>query len=257
MDRFTVRYAAIGEAWESVRDATSQIRTKLVDLDTSLGPLRATWTGEAAESFEAARATWAREAAEMTEFLADMADLLALIDENYQSAHHQNLAISDAATGSADPTATVAMSAGGTAGEVDVSIEELRRTARSFYGLQQQLADNMAWISRNLHANATGMAGADPVLAPWRNLMDSNNISAPHHMMLGLRWMNPTTPESVHITPERMGHILEGDPPPSTGGRTHVRNRTGRKDRIPQGVGREVHLGARPRRGQASGQPTH
>ncbi|MFF5354790.1 WXG100 family type VII secretion target [Saccharopolyspora hirsuta] len=64
LDRFAVRCAAIGEAWESVRDATGQIRTKLADLDTSLGPLRATWTGEAAESFEVARATWVREAEE-------------------------------------------------------------------------------------------------------------------------------------------------------------------------------------------------
>ncbi|MDA3648591.1 WXG100 family type VII secretion target [Saccharopolyspora indica] len=175
MDRFAVRYAAIGEAWESVRDATGQIRTKLADLDVSLGPLRATWTGQAAESFETARATWVREAEEMTEFLADMADLLSLIDENYQSAHQANLAIWEAFSGPADATATVAMSAGPTAGpggEVDVSIEELRRAARSFYGLQQQLADNMAWISRNLHANATGMAGADPVLEPWRVLYD-------------------------------------------------------------------------------------
>ncbi|WP_190823470.1 WXG100 family type VII secretion target [Saccharopolyspora pogona] len=175
MDRFAVRYAAIGEAWESVRNATGQVRTKLADLDGSLGPLRASWTGQAAESFEVARATWVREAEEMTEFLGDMADLLSLIDENYHSAHQANLAIWDAPAGSSGGSATVPMSAGpaaGPGGEVDVSIEELRRAARSFHGLQQQLADNMGWISRNLHTNAAGMAGADPVLAPWRTLYD-------------------------------------------------------------------------------------
>lgn len=175
MDRFAVRYAAIGEAWESVRNATGQVRTKLADLDGSLGPLRASWTGQAAESFEVARATWVREAEEMTEFLDGMADLLSLIDENYRSAHQANLAIWDVATGSSGGSATVPMSAGpaaGPDGEVDVSIEELRRAARSFHGLQQQLADNMGWISRNLHGSATGMAGADPVLAPWRTLYD-------------------------------------------------------------------------------------
>ncbi|MFI0465721.1 WXG100 family type VII secretion target [Saccharopolyspora sp. 5N102] len=175
MDRFAVRYAAIGEAWESVRDATGQVRTKLADLDGSLGPLRASWTGQAADSFEVARATWVREAEEMTEFLDGMADLLSLIDENYRSAHQANLAIWDAPTGSSGGSSTVPMSAGsagGPGGEVDVSIEELRRAARSFHGLQQQLADNMGWISRNLHGSATGMAGADPVLAPWRTLYD-------------------------------------------------------------------------------------
>ncbi|MGP4019788.1 WXG100 family type VII secretion target [Saccharopolyspora sp. 5N708] len=174
MDRFAVRYAAIGEAWESVRDATGQIRTKLADLDGSLGPLRASWTGQAAESFEVARATWVREAEEMTQFLDDMADLLSLIDENYGSAHQANLAIWDTG-GASGGSATVPMSAGpaaGPDGEVDVSVEELRRAARSFHGLQQQLADNMGWISRNLHGNAVGMAGADPVLAPWRTLYD-------------------------------------------------------------------------------------
>ncbi|MEV5538346.1 WXG100 family type VII secretion target [Saccharopolyspora shandongensis] len=175
MDRFAVRYAAIGEAWESVRDATGQVRTKLADLDGSLGPLRASWTGQAANSFEVARATWVREAEEMTEFLDSMADLLSLIDENYRSAHQANLAIWDAPAGSSGGSSTVPMSAGsagGPGGEVDVSIEELRRAARSFHGLQQQLADNMGWISRNLHGSATGMAGADPVLAPWRTLYD-------------------------------------------------------------------------------------
>ncbi|MEV0089813.1 WXG100 family type VII secretion target [Saccharopolyspora sp. NPDC050642] len=172
MDRFAVRYAAIGEAWESVRDATGQVRTKLADLDGSLGPLRASWTGQAADSFEVARATWVREAEEMTEFLDGMADLLSLIDENYRSAHQANLAIWDAPAGSSGGSSTVPMSAGSAGGEVDVSIEELRRAARSFHGLQQQLADNMGWISRNLHGSATGMAGADPVLAPWRTLYD-------------------------------------------------------------------------------------
>ncbi|MBB5157730.1 EndoU domain-containing protein [Saccharopolyspora phatthalungensis] len=175
MDRFAVRYAAVGEAWESVRNATYQIRVKLADIAASLGPLRASWTGQAAESFEAARATWVHEAEEMTEFLDGMADLLSLIDENYRSAHQANLAIWDAAAGSSGGSATVPMSAGpaaGPDGEVDVSIEELRRAARSFHGLQQQLADNMGWISRNLHASAAGMAGADPVLAPWRTLYD-------------------------------------------------------------------------------------
>jgi WXG100 family type VII secretion target len=177
MDRFAVRYDAIGEAWESVKHATELVRERLADLDGSLGPLRAQWTGAAAESFELARAEWSQAADSMATDLDEMAELLSLIDENYRSAHDANLAIWDGggAGASGGPASTVAMSAGsagGPAGEVDVSIEELRRDARSFYGLQQRLADNMSWISRNLHANAAGMAGADPVLEPWRTLYD-------------------------------------------------------------------------------------
>lgn len=131
--------------------------------------------GEAAEGFDTARAEWMRAAEGMAENLAGLAKLLAQIDENYRSAHHANLSIwgGGGSGSSSGPASTLAMSAGaGAADEVDVSIEELRRCARSFYGLQQRLTDNMSWVSRNLSLNAAGMAGADPVLEPWRQFYD-------------------------------------------------------------------------------------
>lgn len=175
MDRFAVRYALIGEAQESLARTGVLVEGQLGDLDAFLGPLRARWTGEAAANFDAARAEWMRAAEGMAENLAGLAELLARIDENYRSAHRANLSIwgGGGSGSSSGPASTVAMSAGaGSADEVDVSIEELRRCARSFYGLQQRLTDNMAWVSRNLSLNAADMAGADPVLAPWRQLYD-------------------------------------------------------------------------------------
>ncbi|MCA1227316.1 EndoU domain-containing protein [Saccharopolyspora sp. 6M] len=163
MDRFAVRYASLGEARHSVEGTGADIEEQLARLDAYLGPLRAGWSGVAAD--------------EMALNLAALARLLAEIDENYRHAHGANLGIwggPAASGGSAGPAGTAPMSAGGSAGadEVDVSVEELRRVARSFYGLQQRLADNMAWISRNLAESAAGMAGADPVLASWRSLYD-------------------------------------------------------------------------------------
>ena len=163
MDRIAVRYDSIGEAQEEMRDAGHDVLHMLRDLDAAFAPLRAHWSGEAAESFDAARDVWMRAGEGMQQNLVDMAKLLGTVDENYLHAHRANLAIWSSG---ASPASS------GPAGSAEISINELRQCARSFHGLQQRLADNMSWVSRNLHGGARGMAGGDDVLAEWRSAHD-------------------------------------------------------------------------------------
>ncbi|GAA2817944.1 WXG100 family type VII secretion target [Saccharopolyspora taberi] len=160
-DRIAAQFSGLSDSTSNLEDTGNYVRQRLVDLDSYLGPLRATWSGQTAEAYETARAEWMRAADGMVENLDELAKLLALVHENYQSAHKANLAIWGA-SGSAAPAP------GGPGGGFDVSIDEIRRCARAFDSMHQRVVDKVRWAIRDLEATRD-MAGTDAPLATWRS----------------------------------------------------------------------------------------
>ena len=68
----SVNYGTLAAAAADIQASAAQIESRLADLDRSLQPLRANWSGEAATAYEAAKAKW-------TTALTDMKMLLTQI----------------------------------------------------------------------------------------------------------------------------------------------------------------------------------
>lgn len=67
-----VSFDSIATLSLSLADASEGIQQTLDRMDGSLAPLRAEFTGEAAEAYQVAKAKWTSQMVEMTDFLASI-----------------------------------------------------------------------------------------------------------------------------------------------------------------------------------------
>lgn len=81
----SVNYATLAAAAADIQSSANQIESRLNELDRSLQPLRAAWTGEAATAYEAAKAKWTGALTDMKILLAQIGTQVTTTSQNYQA----------------------------------------------------------------------------------------------------------------------------------------------------------------------------
>jgi len=92
MSDLKVNFGGLAAASADITTGASRIESRLNDMDSSLQPLRANWTGEAATSYEAARAKWTSAISDMKALLAEIGKAVATTNDDYQSTERANAA---------------------------------------------------------------------------------------------------------------------------------------------------------------------
>jgi early secretory antigenic target protein ESAT-6 len=88
-----VTFTAINEAAMDTDSAASQIAQQLNDLKTYLGPLVASWSGDASTEYQALQARWEASANDLNQVLRQMAQALRTAGENYRNTERKNSSI--------------------------------------------------------------------------------------------------------------------------------------------------------------------
>lgn len=92
MSDLKVNFGGLATAAADIQAGAGQIEARLNDLDQSLQPLRASWSGEAAASYEAARATWTAAITDIKVLLADVGRAVDASAQDYQATERSNAA---------------------------------------------------------------------------------------------------------------------------------------------------------------------
>lgn len=85
MQSMSVRPEQVTFLAGQIRNGSRNINTALENLDTAVGKLRASWDGEAKESYAQAQAAWTSSLSEMRALLSQIADKTEQISAQYQS----------------------------------------------------------------------------------------------------------------------------------------------------------------------------
>jgi WXG100 family type VII secretion target len=92
MSDLKVNFSALATASADITAGANQIESRLADMDASLQPLRANWTGEASASYEQAKATWTAAITDMKALLADIGRAVDASGQDYQATERANAA---------------------------------------------------------------------------------------------------------------------------------------------------------------------
>ena len=92
MSDLKVNFGGLSTAAADIQTGASQIEGRLNDMDQSLQPLRANWSGEASTSYEAARAKWTSAITDMKALLAEIGTAVSTSNEDYQATERANAA---------------------------------------------------------------------------------------------------------------------------------------------------------------------
>lgn len=88
--RVLVTFGAIDAAASDTDTVSTQIQQQLDDLKGYLGPLVATWTGQASTEYQTLQREWDTSAAELNQVLKQIATTLRTSNENYSGAEQYN-----------------------------------------------------------------------------------------------------------------------------------------------------------------------
>lgn len=87
---FKANFGAIDAAAADINTGANGIESRLNDMDQALQPLRADWTGAAAESYNQAKAQWTTAISDMKQLLVDIGRAVSEGNADYQAAENRN-----------------------------------------------------------------------------------------------------------------------------------------------------------------------
>ena len=87
-----VTFSALAAAQTDIQATFGRIQTQLDDLKRFLAPMVATWTGQAAESYQVTQRKWDTSAADLSVVLDQIGKNLGAANANYQSTESANAA---------------------------------------------------------------------------------------------------------------------------------------------------------------------
>ena len=93
MSEILVTFSAISAAEGDVAATSQSINGQLDDLKAYLAPMVATWTGTAAENYQAKQRQWDEAATELNAILAQIGRALGTAGEDFASAESSNASI--------------------------------------------------------------------------------------------------------------------------------------------------------------------
>ena len=89
-DQIKVTFAQLQATQEQVQGTVTSVNGLLGDLKSYLAPMVSTWTGAAAENYNARQAQWDQAANDLNEVLAAIGRALGSANEGFQSTESQN-----------------------------------------------------------------------------------------------------------------------------------------------------------------------
>ncbi|MBX9245625.1 WXG100 family type VII secretion target [Actinotalea ferrariae] len=92
MSDLKVNFSALSTAAADISTGANQLEAKLADMDRSLQPLRANWSGEASQSYEAAKSKWTSAISDMKLLLTDIGRAVDTSGQEYNSTEKNNAA---------------------------------------------------------------------------------------------------------------------------------------------------------------------
>ena len=90
MSDLKVNFSALSTAAADIGTGANQLEQVLANMDRSLQPLRSSWTGEAASSYEASKAKWTAAITDMKALLSDVGRAVGASGEDYQATERSN-----------------------------------------------------------------------------------------------------------------------------------------------------------------------
>ncbi|HKR52281.1 MAG TPA: WXG100 family type VII secretion target [Pseudonocardiaceae bacterium] len=90
MSEILVTFSELENARSSIQTTWTNISREMHDLKRYLGPMVATWTGEASTAYQAHQASWDRSAADLHQVLNQIGVALGTSNENYQAGEAAN-----------------------------------------------------------------------------------------------------------------------------------------------------------------------
>ncbi|KGM09834.1 WXG100 family type VII secretion target [Cellulomonas bogoriensis] len=92
MSNLKVNFGALQGASADITTRANQIEQTLANMDRSLQPLKANWSGEASASYETARAKWTAAVTDIKALLADVGRAVDASGQDYQATERANAA---------------------------------------------------------------------------------------------------------------------------------------------------------------------
>ena len=92
MSDLKVGFGALQAASADIGSGANQLQQVLDNMDQTLQPLRANWTGEAAASYQQAKAKWTAAITDMKALLSDVGRAVGTSSEDYQATERANSA---------------------------------------------------------------------------------------------------------------------------------------------------------------------
>lgn len=92
MSEILVTFGEIGNAQQSVVSTAQQMNQQLEDLKRFLRPMVASWSGAAAEQYQAQQRRWDTAAADLNQVLSQIGVALGHANEQYQRVEQANAA---------------------------------------------------------------------------------------------------------------------------------------------------------------------
>ncbi len=87
-----VTFSALSTAQTDVAATAGRIRTQLEDLKKFLAPMVSTWSGQAAEDYQATQRKWDTSANDLAQVLAQIGTALGAAHDNYRQTEQANAA---------------------------------------------------------------------------------------------------------------------------------------------------------------------
>jgi len=90
MSEILVTFGELANAQQSVASTSQQMNAQLEDLKRQLAPLVATWSGQAAEDYQAKQRQWDTSANDLNQVLTQIGVALGHANEGYQQVEQAN-----------------------------------------------------------------------------------------------------------------------------------------------------------------------
>lgn len=85
MESMSVRPLLVSALAQQIRTGAGGIRTQLETLDTAVGKLRASWTGEAQTAYDQAQREWTAKLTELQQLLEQIATKTETMSQEYSA----------------------------------------------------------------------------------------------------------------------------------------------------------------------------
>ena len=93
MSEILVTFSAIQQAQADCASTAANLNGQLSDLKAYLAPMVSTWTGAAAENYNAKQRQWDQAAADLNEILGQISRALGAAGDDFQAAENSNASI--------------------------------------------------------------------------------------------------------------------------------------------------------------------
>lgn len=90
MSDLKVDFGALSTASADISTGANKIQSQLDQMDSSLQPLRADWSGSASEAYQSAKSQWTQAINDMKQLLAEIGSAVSNSHDEYHAGEQKN-----------------------------------------------------------------------------------------------------------------------------------------------------------------------